>query len=550
MCKYFEYIWYEEKVEKIGKQTEIIEKLSDSLKEELLLEANGPLIRDLKMFTLNFSEELLRSMIPLLKEVRYMPGDILFMKEDHDEEDIALYVIRKGKIEIFLEDENSQTTVLKTLKKGDSFGEIAFFSNAARSTCARSSDFTTLCMIKQKDFLHLLKKFPEDYYKYCEIKDQINLYDDYKSIFLKCYSCNDINHLVQSCSKIKYKPLKDIIIAKHLFPVDQIRRKIIRRNFRCNALKKFTNIEKNLKIFQNNVLDKSDDEIDSYSDSSQDHECSFDSEKKTIVSKEEIESSLFDLPNPSSITNLDVISENKEISCDRISRRNSSQNNINKPKFYTEILMKKPIGKRSTYNSSTSNSIRKSIEIEEESNENSESRNNSDLKKIFCLVKELKDKIEENQKNMQKSTDHLQNINEKKDKFTCIDSIKSWRSYFPSFNCENIVNNDQKKPYSATYNSFYDLINNEKRKAIFENSSSLHTSKFYEEILMQKSQNSPKSTTKKKYFQNPKLLEKFLKEEIWDHEKIRSEFKQRYRKNQKFSFTTKIKKIKKFFFGK
>lgn len=242
VIKYLEYIWYEEKIEKIEEQSKIIETLSDSLKEELLLEANGAIIRDLKMFTFNFSEELLRNMIPLLKEVRFTPGDLIFMRGNSDNKD--LYIIRKGKVEIFLETEKLNTpTILKTIQRGEFFGEISFFSDQERNACARSVDFTTVYMIKKQDFLTLLKKYQKDYQKFCQIRDNINFYEDYKDLYIKCYSCEDKTHLIQDCPNIKYKPIKDVLLHRYFISLDQKRVSYKRKNYHIKALSKISMIE-------------------------------------------------------------------------------------------------------------------------------------------------------------------------------------------------------------------------------------------------------------------------------------------------------------------
>ena len=244
--KYLEYIWYEEKIEKIEEQTRIFEKLSDSLKEELLLEANGAILRDLKLFSLNFSEDLLRNTVPLLKEVRFTPEDLIFMKGKSDQK--ALYIIRKGKVEIFLETNktNSDLTVLKTLQRGEIFGELSFFSNQERTACARSMDFTTAYMIRNEDFINLLKKFPKDYQKFCEIKDNINIYGDFNDLYIRCYSCHEVSHLIQDCPNINYKPIKDILLHRYFISLDQVRSPLShpRKIKRFNAILKQALIEK------------------------------------------------------------------------------------------------------------------------------------------------------------------------------------------------------------------------------------------------------------------------------------------------------------------
>jgi len=243
--KYLEYIWHEEKIDKVENQVKIIEKLSDSLKDELLLEANGRIIRDIKMFSLNFSEDTLRQTVGIMKEMRYTPGDLIFYKDETENK--AIYIIRKGEVEIFLETPKSvnPVTVLKKLKEGDVFGELAFFSDNARTACARSTDFTTVFMIRQEDFLSVIRKYNKDFEKYCEIKDNINYYNDYSDIFLKCFSCNESTHPVKFCNLLHYTALKEIIVRRHAYTSAQERKEEVRRRKKkaLNALISLPKIE-------------------------------------------------------------------------------------------------------------------------------------------------------------------------------------------------------------------------------------------------------------------------------------------------------------------
>lgn len=267
--KYLDYIWYEEKIEKVEEQAKIIDKLSDSLKEELLLEANADIISDIKLFSFNFSEDLLRNTIPLMKEVRYTPGDIIFMKGDGDSKDF--YLIRKGKVEIFLEatSVNAPVLSLKKLQKGDIFGEISFFSGQERRACARSNDFTTVYVIKREEFLKLMEKYPRDYQKFCEIKDNINLYSDYSDLYIKCYSCNNSNHTVQQCPLLNYKPIKDILLNRFYISLEQVRKQFKRKNFKYKSPLHHDIIEKKAFQIQMELISSdSDDEEDSHSEES------------------------------------------------------------------------------------------------------------------------------------------------------------------------------------------------------------------------------------------------------------------------------------------
>ena len=58
-------------------EKELISKLNPSLKEELLIRANGKIIKNLPFFSKNFSEKTLRKLVFALKPNRFYPEEIL-----------------------------------------------------------------------------------------------------------------------------------------------------------------------------------------------------------------------------------------------------------------------------------------------------------------------------------------------------------------------------------------------------------------------------------------------------------------------------------------
>jgi CRP-like cAMP-binding protein len=69
---------------------------------------------------------------------------------------------------------------LKKLEKGNSFGEVGFFTGKSRNFTLKSQDFSTLLFIDRNEFIDLLQRnLPEDYEKFCDIKDSIKLNEDY-----------------------------------------------------------------------------------------------------------------------------------------------------------------------------------------------------------------------------------------------------------------------------------------------------------------------------------------------------------------------------------
>ena len=76
--EYLKFIWNEKKAHHNDKEMEIISTLSNSLKEELLLESYGGIIKAFPMFYKKFSEKTLKAMVSCIKEIRYVPGDYIF----------------------------------------------------------------------------------------------------------------------------------------------------------------------------------------------------------------------------------------------------------------------------------------------------------------------------------------------------------------------------------------------------------------------------------------------------------------------------------------
>ena len=212
--KYLEYIKKENKLHEDKETDKTIDKLSDSLREELLLEANGSILKRINFFSLNFSEETLRKTMMIMKEKKFTPGDVIFEKGDLQE--TKLYIIKTGEVELLFGNSNNLKTV-QSCKKGDTFGEFAFFSGKEQKFSARSLDFTTTFAIDKNEFLSIINKVNRDFEKFNEIKEKLILYNDPSPLHSRCFSCRRPNHKLEKCPIIHYCPKEQIIIDKFLF---------------------------------------------------------------------------------------------------------------------------------------------------------------------------------------------------------------------------------------------------------------------------------------------------------------------------------------------
>lgn len=226
--EYLRFIWKEEKTQNVEQEHKIINALSKPLRNELYLESYGNILRKYPIFCANFTDSFLKEVVKIIKDQRYMPNEIIF--EQGENFDGCIYFIIKGKIELFLDCEDD--IVVNTLGPETLFGEISFFSGKERSCSARSKGFTTLFSIKRDEFIHVLQDFPDDFEKFNMISQQISIYDNLKSLKIRCYCCSQTDHISINCPIVHYIPDREKIIKKSCFYKDQERTDGFQRNDR------------------------------------------------------------------------------------------------------------------------------------------------------------------------------------------------------------------------------------------------------------------------------------------------------------------------------
>jgi len=244
--EYLRFIWKEENTQNLEDEQKIIEHLSNSLREELLIEAYGDILQKYPMFFANFTEKSLRKVVSIIKDIKLFPEEKIFL--ENEEDDFSIYFIIKGKVELSTESGIS----IKELGVGEHFGEIAFFSGKARKLSARSKDFTTLFAINRDEFIKVLMKNSDDMEKFCMIKDQMISYENYFPLKIHCYSCLQIGHLAHQCPLIHFIPDREKVIKKYNYYLDQERAEFYRRTFKRNSLtqkNKLVWANKKIKIF-------------------------------------------------------------------------------------------------------------------------------------------------------------------------------------------------------------------------------------------------------------------------------------------------------------
>ena len=92
--------------------------------------------------------------------------------------------------------------------------------------------------IKKSDFLDIIMKNHEDYEKYSMLRDQMKLYNTYKSLQINCFSCSKFSHIHDKCPLVHFIPDKTFIIKRFLHCNNQKRNSGFKRKMKrtLNAL--------------------------------------------------------------------------------------------------------------------------------------------------------------------------------------------------------------------------------------------------------------------------------------------------------------------------
>lgn len=88
----------------------------------------------------------------------YKKNSIIMTEGDESD---SLYVVKSGRVKIFVSDEDGKELTLNVMEKGDYFGELSLMDGKPRSTSAITQEPTELFAIRKVDFEQVLKSNPD-----------------------------------------------------------------------------------------------------------------------------------------------------------------------------------------------------------------------------------------------------------------------------------------------------------------------------------------------------------------------------------------------------
>jgi uncharacterized membrane protein len=119
--------------------------------------ANAAFLKDIPLFAPMDDQE--RSAIAsLMEEVTFAPGRQIFHERDPG---AVCYVIRSGRVELSVLDENGEKLVVEVLEPGELFGELSLLDGGTRSATAQALTHVEVLLLERAQFFAFLRRQPD-----------------------------------------------------------------------------------------------------------------------------------------------------------------------------------------------------------------------------------------------------------------------------------------------------------------------------------------------------------------------------------------------------
>lgn len=105
-----------------------------------------------------FSAEQLQRIEPLLKRKIVPEGVTLFLSGDPGD---SIYVVKRGRVEIFVRDTTGSKVTLTVAGQGEIFGELSLLDKGPRSASAVTAEECELLWLEHDEFERLIEQNPE-----------------------------------------------------------------------------------------------------------------------------------------------------------------------------------------------------------------------------------------------------------------------------------------------------------------------------------------------------------------------------------------------------
>jgi voltage-gated potassium channel len=149
--EYYRHLW---RTRRDHDESEVLTWLPPGLRTEIALFLNRDVIRSVPLFR-DASDAFVRDIALELRPVMLMPGDYVVQAGDRAR---SMYFVSSGELEVLSAD---GSTVLRTLAKGDFFGEVALVFGETRSASVRAVTYCDIYRLDRELFEETLEDYPD-----------------------------------------------------------------------------------------------------------------------------------------------------------------------------------------------------------------------------------------------------------------------------------------------------------------------------------------------------------------------------------------------------
>ncbi|KAL4464771.1 hypothetical protein ABPG74_011332 [Tetrahymena malaccensis] len=196
--------FYEKNIKKIQQDVEnAVSNLSSEMRTKLKLEQNLQILKNMLFFEKNFSKQSLLEFASSLEEITYYPNQTIFQSNKSDD---SIIFIDSGKVEVTKYSKNSQneSQYPQIFLEGQYFGQQHFFTgNVSEDQCI-SKDFTKIVKLNRQKFINIIQNYERDYETFCQIRDNIQFYDNLKELGDQCSTCSSKSHSSLKCPRAHF----------------------------------------------------------------------------------------------------------------------------------------------------------------------------------------------------------------------------------------------------------------------------------------------------------------------------------------------------------
>ncbi|CAD8070698.1 unnamed protein product [Paramecium sonneborni] len=220
--EYLTFRWKEESEIDLQQEEILLNELSEELQQELKKQANNVFFKHCDFLFKNFSLELQNSLSPYIKRKIIQPQNSFSIYSLSEVFQPHLCFVEQGQLQY----QNFLKVSLKSVQSQDNFLDVSEFIEESNNVQTfKAIGYVSLLILSKSDFMNIIRSYPKDYQKFCNLKDQFILQVQQQHLPNSqfCIACGNNTHGLKECPNLYITLDRELIIKRHQYSVEQKR---------------------------------------------------------------------------------------------------------------------------------------------------------------------------------------------------------------------------------------------------------------------------------------------------------------------------------------